>query len=135
MKKQLKCNRCLKAFEEYTEDMYLYDVRDLMDNGLSTHSVHQDLCPDCMHSLEKWLRMKITDNKVVHLEPDKERLVLQFNCVMSQDVRHKLQQKIHEQYKTGVVVLPPMCAALIVKNESFVDLRFPLVEEEDDDVT
>ena len=74
--------------------------------------------------------MEVTDNKVVHLDPDKERLVVQFNCLLKQDVRHKIQKEIHEQYKTGVVVLPPFCAAYIVKNESFVDLQFPEVEED-----
>lgn len=76
--------------------------------------------------------MEVTDNKVIHLDPTKERLVIRFGCLLKSDTRHKIQQEILEQYKTGVVVLPPLCAAFVVKNESIVDIQFPEIDYEEE---
>lgn len=68
--------------------------------------------------------IKIPDSKVVHLDPEKERLIVTFNCVVKPDVRQKVQEQMLEEYKTGVLVLPPLCSACIVKADTDIELRF-----------
>lgn len=65
--------------------------------------------------------MQVTDNKVVHLDPNNEKLVIMFTCLLRADTMQKVRDEIMEQVKSGVVVLPPYCAAFVVKNESEID--------------
>lgn len=75
--------------------------------------------------------MEVTDNKVIHLDPDKERLVIRFNCLLRAETMQHIQDEMQKQYETGVVVLPAYCSAFVVKKASYTDFQFPEVMKDD----
>lgn len=76
--------------------------------------------------------MEVTDNKVIHLDPDTERLVVRFNCLLRAETIKNIQDNMKKQYETGVIVLPSYCSAFVVKKASYVDFQVVNMEDEKD---
>lgn len=53
MANALTCDRCGSVFKEYREHIYLYQVDPEIE---VPYVIHRDFCPDCMGSLETWLK-------------------------------------------------------------------------------
>lgn len=61
------------------------------------------------------------EKRSITIDPEKEKLVLRVNMMLRNEELSALYFDIHEQYKTGVVVLPAFVeAAVIPKNTSIV---------------
>ena len=53
------------------------------------------------------------NNVVLKVDPNKNKLLIRFNCLLKPDVMEKIRQDFLEEYREGVVVVPPMCAIII----------------------
>ena len=67
--------------------------------------------------------MNKLENSLIVLEPDKENLVIKFNCLLRAETMQKVRDEIMEQVKTGVVVIPPYCTAIIVNKNSSIEVE------------
>ena len=56
------------------------------------------------------------EKRSITVDPKKEKLVLKVNIMLRNEELSALYFDIHEQYKTGVVVLPAFVDAAIVPN-------------------
>lgn len=63
------------------------------------------------------------DNKVLRLDPEKEKLVVRFNCLLRADAMQKIKEDILKQVETGTVVLPPYCLAIVVNKETNIEVE------------
>lgn len=53
------------------------------------------------------------NNVTLKVDPEKDKLIFQFNCLLKPDVMERIRQDLLREYREGVVVVPPMCAIVI----------------------
>lgn len=57
----------------------------------------------------------------IKIEPvDHDILVLRFNCVIDKETRDQLTEKIIQQYKTGLIIVPEYMDIYVVKNKKYI---------------
>ena len=65
----------------------------------------------------------LNENKTFYLDPEKETLVVRFNCMLCAETMQKIKDDIMEQVKTGIVVLPPYCTIIIMNKDSNLEVK------------
>lgn len=53
------------------------------------------------------------NNVALKVDPKKDKLIVQFNCLLKPDVMERIRQDLLKEYREGVVIAPPMCAIII----------------------
>ena len=57
----------------------------------------------------------------IKIEPvDHDILVLKFNCLIPAESRDQISKQIREQYKRGLIFVPPYMDVYVVKSKSYI---------------
>lgn len=84
-----------------------------------TRMVTEPVCMTCYSEMGK---DETSDVQVLHVDPEKEKLVINFECLLKPDVMNSIQKHILKQYEQGVVVLPRFCKVVVVPKEAEVEM-------------
>lgn len=75
------------------------------------------------------------DDRLIKIDPEKQKVIVQFRCLLKPDVMEEIRTEIMEQYKTGVIVVPNGCSVIVMGNDTEVIFENDIIRREIDDHT
>lgn len=73
------------------------------------------------------------DDRLIKIDSGKQKVIVQFRCLLKPDVMEEIRKEIIEQYKAGVLVVPNGCSVIVVDNDTEVIFENDMIKEKIDE--